>query len=252
MTTPTTTNNTEIAGVSINDMVLAGIIPNNTPKAQVEIFAAVCKETGLSPMKKEIYLVNNGGKFFNIVSIGGMRSIAEKTGAYLGKSPIMYDLKSDGSYKTMAEYEGSQRPKTVSIIVYKNVNGTRCEFPTTIAWSEYSSGFMAGQKPFTMLNKTVESHALRAAFATLSNFYEESEIPAITGQTESAQLPKSANQTVPIDKVKETLNPEHPKWNEAVKYMSGANAKIQKVLDKYEISETDIEYLQTLNLDVTA
>ncbi len=251
MTTLTTTNQAE---VTTADMVAAGIIPSGTPQAQITIFLAVANETGLSPTKKEIYLVSSGGKFFNIVSVGGLRSVAEKTGAYMGIDPVKYDLKGDGTFKMQADYPKGQYPTSVTCTVYRNVGGVKCPFTATIQWNEYiGQSFMTKQKPYTMAEKTAEVHALRKAFATLNNIYEEQELAAINGEvSQPLELPKSANQTVPIDKVKELLSPEHPKWHEAVKYMSGANAKIQKVLDKYEISETDIEYLQTLNIDVTA
>ena len=39
----------------------AGIIPSNTPPAQVAVFAQICKEKGLSPFSKEAHLVGYGG-----------------------------------------------------------------------------------------------------------------------------------------------------------------------------------------------
>lgn len=191
--------NIKISGVGYADLVAASIIPANTPAAQVQIFAAICQETGLSATKKEIYLINNRGQFYNIVSIGGFRSLAEKTGLYAGKDEVMYDKQSDGTYKTIADYPKGTFPKSATLTVYKNVCGVRCPFTATIATNEYMSGYMFKSMPFTMINKVVESHALRAAFASLNNFYNEDELPAMQGNTEAAQ-PKQVFEVKPKEK----------------------------------------------------
>lgn len=200
---------TEIGGVSIQDLTQAGIIPAGTPPAQIVIFAQVCAETKLSPLKKEIYLMkgssNGSPVWYNIVSIGGLRKYAEATGTYLGKSQVMYDLKSDGSYRTLAEYGDGQMPKTVSIVVYKLVGGARAEFPATIAVKEYlKAKALWASLPITMLSKTVEAHALRAAFSGLSGLYEESELGAIRGETTQA-IAASNKVEIDIDELKSRI-----------------------------------------------
>lgn len=201
--------NIKISGIGYADLIAASIIPANTPAAQVQIFAAICQETGLSATKKEIYLINNGGKFYNIVSIGGFRSLAEKTGTYMGKTEVMYDRKADGTYSTIADYETGKFPKSATITIYKNVGGIKCEFTASIATREYLNGYMAKQMPFTMVNKVIEVHALRSAYASLHNFFNEDEVPAIKGETEAAQ------KTVIEHKVKQKpfLESETPEYN---------------------------------------
>lgn len=194
--------NIKISGVGYADLVAASIIPKDTPAAQVQIFAAICQETGLSATKKEIYLINNGGKFYVIISIGGFRSLAEKTGTYMGKTEVMYDRKADGTYSTIADYETGKFPKSATITIYKNVGGIKCEFTASIATREYLNGYMAKQMPFTMVNKVVEVHALRSAYASLHNFFNEDEIPVISGETEAAY---GAKKTVIVPKEKPFL-----------------------------------------------
>lgn len=182
-----------IDGITIDDLVAAKIIPANTPTAQIQIFAAFCKETGLSPVRKECYLVAQKKKdgsyeYFNITSIAGARKPAHASGAYIGKSEVMFDLKGDNTFKRMFELTGM--PKTATIIIYKNVNGYKAEFPATIMVNEYvkqTGGYGAHDRmPFTMIAKTVEVHALRAAFDVLGNTYIEEELTAIKGETEAA------------------------------------------------------------------
>lgn len=206
--------NISISGVSYADLVAASIIPKDTPAAQVQIFAAICQETGLSATKKEIYLINNGGKFYVIISIGGFRSLAEKTGVYMGKSEVMYDRKSDGTYCTIADYEVGKFPKSATIIVSKNVCGVKCDFTASISTREYLNGYMAKQMPFTMVNKVVEVHALRSAFASLHNFFNEDEIPVISGETEAAY---GAKKTVIIPKEKPFLESDTNTYNDYLK-----------------------------------
>ena len=53
------------AGVTpaqIETLAQAGVIPANTPPAQVEVFAESCRQHGLSPFKKEIYPVSYNTK----------------------------------------------------------------------------------------------------------------------------------------------------------------------------------------------
>jgi len=180
---------TEIVnGLTVDDLSKAGIIPAGTPAAQIAIFASACKEMGLSPVNKEIYLIaqpkDGRVDYFNIVAIAGCRRKAEESGVYMGKSEVMFDRRSDGSYKTLADYTDGKRPVSASIVIYKNVGGVRCEFPASIMWAEYvGNKFTHKAMPFTICSKVVEVHALRSAFGALSNVYIEDEIPAIMGET---------------------------------------------------------------------
>jgi hypothetical protein len=236
--------NIKISGVGYADLVAASIIPKDTPAAQVQIFAAVCAETGLSATKKEIYLINNGGKFYNIVSIGGFRSLAEKTGTYMGKTEVMYDRKADGTYSTIADYEVGKFPKSATITIYKNVGGVKCEFTASIATREYLNGYMAKQMPFTMVNKVVEVHALRSAYASLHNFFNEDEVSAIKGETEAAQ--KTVIEHKPKEKA--ILDANHQDWEQVVAFMKKQNgetteAAFARLKNSYTLNETVIETL---------
>lgn len=177
---------TEVAdGLTVDDLHKAGIIPANTPAPQIAIFAAACKEMGLSPMNKEIYLVDNKGKFFTIVGLHGFRRKAEATGAYLGKTEVVFDKKADGSFKTMADFTDGKRPVSASITVFRNVGGQKCEFPVTIMWAEFANASSPTHQkmPFAMICKVVEVHALRSAFGAMGSMFLPEELPAIQGET---------------------------------------------------------------------
>ena len=83
----------------LTQLQLAGIIPEGTPKAQVQIFATICQEKSLSPFQKQIYLLpfkkkkgdNWETHYACIVGIDGYRTIAERTGKYAGNDDYRYD-----------------------------------------------------------------------------------------------------------------------------------------------------------------
>ena len=95
-----------ITPAQIETLAQAGVIPSGTPAAQVEAFAESCRQHGLSPFKKEIYLIaydtKNGTKYNTIVGIDGLQQKAARTGRFAGVDEEQYNRTSDGTYKTAA------------------------------------------------------------------------------------------------------------------------------------------------------
>lgn len=155
----------ELTRDSINALVSAGIVPKDTPPSQIQIFAHVCAEKGISPFSKEIYLLGYGNKYSIITGIEGFRKIAARTGQLAGCDDAKYDLKSDGRYKTIAEYAKGEMPVTCTVSIYRIVNGVRCPFTHTAKFSEFSSGQQKWlTMPFQMIAKVAEAFALRKGF----------------------------------------------------------------------------------------
>ena len=76
----------------VKTLIQAGILPAGVPTSQVQVFAAVCRERGLSPFSKEIYLVGYKGKdgrmnYSTIVGIDGWRKMAKKSPETVDKRP---------------------------------------------------------------------------------------------------------------------------------------------------------------------
>ena len=138
----------KIGQLSENDLKaleLANIIPKGTPSAQVQIFATVCKEKGLSPFQRQIYLLpfnkKEGDKwvthYANITGIDGYRTIAERTGKYAGSDdPIFNDIKTE----FLCRAEKLQHPETATVTVHKLVAGQRVPFTATAGWLSYLPG----------------------------------------------------------------------------------------------------------------
>lgn len=185
---------------SITALVKAGIVPAETPKSQIQIFAQVCQEKGISPFSKEVYLLAYAGKYSIITGIDGFRKIAARTGQLCGCDDSKFDLKADGTFKTVADFKGSEMPNTCTITVYRFMSGIRCPFTHTAKFSEFSSGKQKWvTMPFQMISKVAEAFALRKAFGdatsgisieeeavAISDTQAQRNVPIIIDETETA------------------------------------------------------------------
>ena len=195
--------------VDIKTLEQAGIIPSGTPKAQISVFAATCKERGLSPFSKEIYLVGYGGKYSIIVGINGFRKIASESREHAGTDDIIFDLKPDGTFKTASELKAANaKPTTATCTVYRVVGGIRCPFTHTVVFSEFASARNPkwNEMPFQMIGKVAEAFALRKGFSDrLTGLSVEEESAALEGITiEAAQRNPSA--LIDVDGLKEKIS----------------------------------------------
>jgi phage recombination protein Bet len=146
----------------IKDLSQAGIIPPNTPPAQIKIFAQICSEKNLSPFSKQIYLLGYNGTYSVITGIDGFRAIAARTGQYAGCEDTKFDLKPDGSYLTAAQVT---TPITATTTVYRIIGGLKCAFTHTAVFKEFSSGKQKWQTmPIQMISKVAEAFAIRKGF----------------------------------------------------------------------------------------
>lgn len=144
----------------------SGIIPANTPKSQVQVFAEVARRHGLDPFTKEIHLVKYGATYSTIIGIQGMRGRAADSGLHAGTDAPKFNLQPDGRHDTMAQLLASKKmPITCTVTVYKIVGNTRTPFVATVAFKEFAQrGGKWPQMPYNMIAKVAESHALRKAF----------------------------------------------------------------------------------------
>lgn len=161
--------NPSITAADLKTLEQAGIIPPNTPPAQVAVFAQICKEKGLSPFSKEAHLVGYGGKYSVIIGINGLRKIASQTGALGGTEDAKFNLTSDGKFFTAAELAAqNKKPLTATVTVYRVVGGARCPFTHTAVFSEFAGSGKWQTMPFQMIAKVAEAFALRKGFADVT------------------------------------------------------------------------------------
>jgi phage recombination protein Bet len=185
---------TGITPAQIETLAQAGIIPLGTPPAQVQVFAEACKQHGLSPFKKEIYLVRhstrNGDIYSTIVGIDGLQQKAARTGRLAGVDAEQYDLKSDGTYLTAAEVKAQgRRPVSCTVTIYAIIGGVRCPFTATALFDEFypNPTNKAASMPFNMISKCARAKALKMAFSDeLSGLHIEEEAAAFEDRTIAA------------------------------------------------------------------
>jgi phage recombination protein Bet len=182
-----------IAGITpaqIETLAQAGVIPSGTPAAQVEVFAEACRQHGLSPFRKEIYLVRYGSTFHTIVGIEGLQQKAARTGRFAGVDAEQYDSKSDGTYLTAAEVKAQgRRPVSCTVTIYAIIGGIRCPFTATALFDEFypNPTNKAASMPFNMISKCARAKALKMAFSDeLSGLHIEEEAAAFEDRTIAA------------------------------------------------------------------
>ncbi len=159
-----------LTDADITTLVQANIIPKDTPKAQVAVFARTCSERNLSPFSKQIYLMarmtKQGMRYSTQTSIDGFRSISERTNKYAGSDDYVFD---EGISEYQMIKDKRMKPTTATATVHKILPNQQI-FPikATVRWEEYypggNQGFMWDKMPFLMLGKCAEALALRKAF----------------------------------------------------------------------------------------
>ncbi|MFO7745442.1 MAG: phage recombination protein Bet [Psychroflexus sp.] len=160
---------------------------------EFEIFFQACKQTGLNPFMKQIYMVKrwNSDLKRNAMTfqtgIDGYRLIAERSGKYApGRS---------------SEYRYDDKGNLISAIAYvkkQTTDGTWHEVAAEAFYSEYVAKKKDGEptgmwkeKPHIMLGKCAEALALRKAFpAELSGVYTKEEMEQADNPKEIKEEPK--------------------------------------------------------------
>lgn len=129
--------------------------------AQLALFLQVCKSRELDPFTKQVYFTPQG----IIVSIDGLRAIAERTGCY-APGPTRF------------EYDANGGLVAAHVTVRKLVAGQWFDVEASAYYEEYKGTSPIWRRmPKVMLEKCGESRALRKCFpAHLSGLYESSEM----------------------------------------------------------------------------
>jgi len=206
----------------VQTLVQAGVIPDGTPKAQIAVFAQICKERGLSAFSKEIHLVGYGGRYSVIVGINGFRKIAAETGQHAGADDVKFDVLPDGSFKTAVQLKAEKiLPTSATCTVYRIVSGLRVGFTHTVLFSEFSTGKNKWQEmPFQMIGKVAEAFALRKGFSDrLTGLAIEEEAAAMEGNTIQAQQ-INPSLAIDLESLKDELQKAFSREQLAVIYKS--------------------------------
>ncbi len=144
-------------------------IARDATSAEMRLFLYDCQRQGVHPLDKLIHFTKRGGRYVPITSIDFMRRQAGSTGAYAGAD--------DGVFTG----EPGKAGFSCKVVVYRLVQGVRCDWSATARWEEYYPGDAQGQMwrkmPHVMLAKVAEALALRKAFAdVLHGLYTREEM----------------------------------------------------------------------------
>lgn len=135
------------------DLIRQTVAPDATDQ-ELELFFEQCVRLGLDPIIRQAYWIKRQGRGTLQVGIDGLRSIADRTGNYVGSDdPVFVD-------------DADNKPVSASVTVWKWAHGQRCPFSATARWSEYAvtNSPTWSRMPHVMLAKVAEAAALRKAF----------------------------------------------------------------------------------------
>lgn len=137
-------------------------IPKGVSNVDVEIFVELAKSYGLSPFKKEIWILPFGSKANIFAGRDGFLAIAHRSGQFDGM-------------ETNYGYDKDGKLEWAETVVYNK----SCSHPVKckVYLCEYTTGRNLWlSKPHVMLQKVAESSALRRAF-NISGIYCPEEMP---------------------------------------------------------------------------
>jgi len=222
--------NSTLTPEDIATLAAAGVIPANTPPAVVTVFATNCRLHGLSPFKKEIYLVKYGSIYATIVGIDGFRNKATRTGQYAGIDDAKFNLQPNGQFETAAQLKAANKlPITCTVTAYRIVGGVRCPYTHTAVFSEFAGSGKWQTMPVQMIMKVTEAFCLKKGFADeLGGLHIEEEKEAFTGETIEVRQPA---------KELPTLESSNPKWGIVVEWLAGQRTTWGEIEKRYNISE---------------
>ncbi len=169
---------------------------------ELSLFLKQSEAMNLNPFTKEIYGMVVSDRLVLITSIAGLRKIAHASGSYMGCAI------------TTVVSEGKLR--SAKAVVKKLVAGQVAEFEAEVMVEEYNTGKNQWAKmPTTMLKKVAEAHALRMAYPSVEELYEESELGAMKRQPHES--PRAQELTAKFSQSEAREVVEHPAAADPVK-----------------------------------
>lgn len=202
-------------------------VSNNVTKADLDIFLAQSKRTGLDPFSKQIYMIgrrqkdSNTGQFETKqtiqVGIDGLRAIAHRVAQQCHEVFSMSDTLWADNSGTWHDVWLAPTPPAAAKVSVKRGGGV---FSAVALFKEYApayNGKLSGvwaSKPALMIAKCAEALALRKAFPTdMSGIYTDDEMDNVKDYSEPVE--PTQNKTVgPKQKVEiveaEVVNEPQP------------------------------------------
>lgn len=200
--------------------------------AQLALFLQTCKSRNLDPFTRQVFFTPQG----IIVSIDGLRAIAERTGAY-APGPTRY------------EYDDNKALVAAYVTVKKLVGGSWHEVEESAFIEEYRGSSPIWKKmPRVMLAKCAEARALRRAFSSdLSGLYAAEEMDQAQREEPVVVNRPQTVEVMPVNKNTEFSSAlaaiEAAQSMDALKKIAGAITTAKNTLTEDERSELRSAYL---------
>lgn len=200
--------------------------------AQLALFLQTCKSRNLDPFTRQVFFTPQG----IIVSIDGLRAIAERTGAY-APGPTRY------------EYDDNKALVAAYVTVKKLVGGSWHEVEESAFIEEYRGSSPIWKKmPRVMLAKCAEARALRRAFSSdLSGLYAAEEMDQAQREEPVVVNRPQTVEVMPVNRPNEFANAlaaiEAAQSMDALKKIAGAITTAKNTLTEDERSELRSAYL---------
>lgn len=183
-------------------------VSNNVTKADLDIFLAQSKRTGLDPFSKQIYMIGRRQKIGNTdqyeikqtiqVGIDGLRAIAHRVAQQCHEVFSMSDTLWADNNGAWHDVWLAPTPPAAAKVSVKRGGGV---FSAVALFKEYAPIYkgklsgMWGSKPALMIAKCAEALALRKAFPTdMSGIYTDDEMDNVKDYSEPVE--PTQNKTV--------------------------------------------------------
>lgn len=236
-----------------DQQLLKNSIAIGATDSELKLFLYVCQRTGLDPFIKQIHLVpiwNSAVKAevrVPIIGIDGLRSVAERSGAYVGSTDATYEGEKEVQITEDVFKDGKKIPQTRSITVpdkatitvKKVVQGIIGEFTASADWNEFVPKKLNANwsgRPRLMLSKCAEAKALRKAFPqVLSGLYVQEEVEALRPETPKIPVEEQNFEKARTVILKETdpvtLEEFKKKLEKSDKYTEDGKKKLYTIID---------------------
>jgi phage recombination protein Bet len=173
-------------------------------QGDLALFFHYCQSSGLDPYKRQIYMIERGGKYGIQTSVDGFRLIADRACAARGWARSEEDtIWYDASGKQHTEWLANEPPAAARYTAVLLTPNGPARFSAVARFSEYAAGGpMWKRMPALMLSKVAECLALRRACPeALSGVYSEEEM----GQTDLRATPTATPTIAAADAKRQLL-----------------------------------------------
>lgn len=162
--------------------LIANVITTGLSPVELSAFAAVCRHTQLDPFRRQIYAIKRGGKMTIQVAIDGYRSLAARSGDYIGQVGPHW-AGQDGEWRDV--WLADEPPVAARVGVRRR--GWDEPVFAVVKFSEFRQETTTWKAmPAHMLAVRAESHALRRAFPETFEAFEMAAYQAGTTVTVEA------------------------------------------------------------------